>query len=363
VLSSLCVAVISCDDDDNPTSPTLDIPTTYISANYDANSVTEKGVRDGLGELSSAMKAGRSGATVNTSDLTSKFATVRSITTLYYAGKVDNWLTEIANASGGQYNSAAMPSGNGQGGVLGSYLLDENGIELEQLVEKGLFGAALYSHALSVMTELQATPNPDNVDKIVQIWGAHPSFQNSDKAENNKDVFAAKYAARRDKNDGNGYYTKVRDALIKAKAAAGDASFNTELTEAIADIKLNWEKSQMATVINYCQAAISKLSATSLDDAARGSGLHSYSEGVGFLHGWKTIPQSDKVITDAQIDELLGLMLAPHNSAATSYRFLLEPTTTLPQLQQVIDRLQTIYSFTDQEITDFEKNWVNEQSR
>lgn len=357
-LSAVFILAVSCDDDDDSSDPSLNVPTEYISPNYDQNAETEKTVREGLINLTDRMNDARDASvTLTATELINLYSGIRGVSTDYYADRVDGYLEELAKASGNMYNSAGTPSENGEGGVLGAYLFDENGMELEQLVEKGSYAAILYNHALAVLDDLHDNPNPATVDKIVEIWGAADlSFPN-----NGSDVLAARYAARRDQADGNGFYTKTRDALLKAQAAAANPDYHDELDAAIDEIKENWERAQMATVINYCQSAISKLTATDLDDVARGSALHSYSEGVGFLHGWKTI--SEKVITDAKIDELLVLMLAPAGEPAQSYRLLTETVTVLPQLEQVIDELQSIYNFTDAEIESFKSNWVVQQGR
>jgi hypothetical protein len=51
-------------------------------------------------------------------------------------------------------------------------------------------------------------------------------------------------------------------------------------------------------------------------------------------------------MTDAQIDELLVLLNAPHNGTPTSYKFVMDFSNEYPK-----------------EIEDFKKNWVAEQGR
>ena len=91
--------------------------------------------------------------------------------------------------------------------------------------------------------------------------------------------------------------------------------------------------------------------------------MHSYSECVGFIHGWRTFSQSDKKITDAQIDEMLTLLLAPATGSTTSELFITDTFNQLPKLTQVINQLKNIYGFSDQDIEDFKTNWVAAQAR
>ncbi|AFM05825.1 hypothetical protein Fleli_3505 [Bernardetia litoralis DSM 6794] len=363
-LLAFSVSLFSCDEETTDvTFPTLEVPTIYESSDYESNASAELAVRLNLSALSSIMKEGREGATVSESELLTAFnegnPSLNSVTTTYYAEKMPTWLAELANASGGTFDPTTAPAGNG--GVYGGYLFDENGLEIEQVVEKGLFGAALYNHALTVIKSDNIETS--DIDRLVAIFGAHPSFPNSDQAENS-DAFSAKYAARRDKNDGTGFYTSIKTNLITAKAAIEKGeNYNQERDKALSDFRYNWEKANMATVINYLLGTISKLNKNEITEADKASALHSYSEVVGFVYGWKGISENDKAISDAEIDQILESLNVPANGEVTSYTFVTDSFNQLPKLQSVIDKLQQIYSFTDQEMIDFEYNWVSEQGR
>ncbi len=364
-LLAFSVSLFSCDEETNDvTFPTLEVPTTYESTNYESNASTELSVRSNLSGLVAKMQVGRTGSRVNESELLTAFnegtPSLQSITTSYYSEKVPTWLAELAKASGGSFDPITAPIGNG--GVYGNYLFDENGLEIEQVVEKGLFGAALYNHALTIIKADNISAA--DIDRLVAIFGAHPSFPNSDATGQNKDVFAAKYAARRDKNDGNGLYTAIKTNLITAKAAIEKGQdYNQDRDKALSDFRYNWEKSNMATVINYLLGTISKLNAANVTDADRASALHAYGEAVGFVHGWKGVSGNDKAISDAEIDQILEYMNAPADGNVTSYVFITDSFNQLPKLQLAIDKLQQIYKFTAQDMIDFEYNWVNEQGR
>jgi hypothetical protein len=79
--------------------------------------------------------------------------------------------------------------------------------------------------------------------------------------------------------------------------------------------------------------------------------------------GFKGIPQEHKIITDTQIDEILALLLAPIGQNSQSYKFVTEPATVVGNFNAIIDKLKLIYGFSDADIADFSKNWVNEQKR
>lgn len=355
----------ACEDDEKDQ---LVIPAEYDGSNFAVNTATQAAVRTQLSNLTTEMKKGRNAGTSVSLDALNQLYTgsnpsLQAIATAYYDSRIsgaNGWLAELAKASGNTYTPGA-PDG-GEGGASGGHLFDENGLELEQMIEKGLFGAAMHNHAIQLAN---GEITPATVDQMVSIFGAHPDFPNSNSSKvANPDKFLANYAARRDKNDGNGLYTQIKEGFIKLQAAvaAGD-EYSAEQEEALATVFEAWEKINAATAINYCHSTISGLSATNPSDAQIAGALHAYSEGVGFLHGWRTINSKFKIITDTQIDEILALMNAPYNGTPTSYKFATDPVNELPKLTQAIERLQDIYGFTDQEVEDFKKNWVSEQGR
>ncbi len=366
LLAIISFVFVACEDNEKDQ---LVIPAQYDGSNFAANTTTQSAVRTQLENLTNEAKKGRTPGTVVSADAlnqlyTSGTPSLKSITTTYYDSRLTGaagWLAELAKASGGTY-TPGTPNG-AQGGTYGGYLFDENGLELEQMMEKGLFGAAMYNHAVTLA---DGAITPATVDQMVSIFGAHPDFPNTNNGSKaaNPDKFLANYAARRDKNDGNGLYSQIKNGFIKLQAAvkAGD-DYKTEQNEALTAIFEAWEKANAATIINYCHSAIATLSATNPTDAQKSSALHAYSEGVGFIHGYRGVSSKYKIITDGQIDEILGLMNAPYNGTPTSYKFATDPVNELPKLTQVINKLKTIYKFTDQEIEDFKKNWVSEQGR
>jgi hypothetical protein len=365
---TIALLAASCEKETKPVPP-LTIPATYESANFETSAAMQIGVGKRVAGITNEAKKGRkNGVKISLDSLKYWFTTaspsLKSLNTAYYAGKLDGnagWLVEIEKASGGTYTPSALIAGNG--GTFGGYLFDENGIEIEQLIEKGQFGAVHYNHATTL---LSGNITPETVDQLVAIFGANPTFPNTPTASKTPtpDLYMANYAARRDKNDGSGYYTQMKNAFLKLQAAvkAGN-DYAKERDEAVAAIKLTWEKINAATIINYCYSVISTMSATAPTDTQKGAALHAHNECIGFAHGWRTIAQVHKKITDTQIDEVLELLNAPVSGTPTPYSFITDPVNQLPRLTQIIAKLKGIYGFTDAEIEDFKKNWVSVQGR
>lgn len=378
----------SCKEDDKvtvPPPPELQIPTFYDSTGYAANVVTESQVRAQLAALTRQMQVGRhmdSAVTLAALQTLYNGTTLRAVTGASYQAKVDTALRELARASGKGVRYAWENAPNGDGGVIPTtvggrtgYLYDEHVLEMEQVVEKGLFAAAMYNHAVSLISAGNITEA--TIDRLVEIYGAKPGFGNNERnSDPNRDRFSAQYAARRsDTANANSLYAQIKRNLITAKAAvkAGSA-FNQLRDQALADFKLNWEKALAATVINYCHSTLDGLRAPNRDDGIVTGAMHAYGEAVGFLSGWKAVPPSQRRITDAQIDELLDLLRAPYNQTANAQSYLfLSTNSATAQLYRldgrndpntgVIERLAQIYGFSNQEVEDFRRNWVNVQNR
>ena len=346
----------------------LQIPDSYNGSTFEANTTQEYEIRSQLKTLTDEMKKGRvNGVTVDASTLNDLYSagtkSLSSITISQYNAQIPALFNELAAASGGTYD-ATLPV-SGQGGTYGGsskYLFDENGVELEQLVEKGLFGAALYNYTASQI--LTGDVDQAKLDKALALFGANPSFANSSDGSKhqNPDVFGAVYAARRDDNSGNGIYLTVKKNFIKAQAAIKAGSdYNEERDEAVAEILLNWEKALAATVINYSFDGISRLSSTTPDDAYRAGALHSLGEGVGFAGGLKFIAR--KKIKDSTIDAVLTKLKYPYGGPGTMHEFVKNPAQTVADLQEIVNLLKQEYGFSDVEVESFKKNWVAEQQR
>ena len=364
----------ACNKDEDPepstpSTPGLQIPANYSSPDYDANTTAEYGVRAQLAALGSYMKQPESAnATIleeaqMNSIFTAGTPSLADLTPEYFeAIVVDQLFPEIASSSGNTYDPFQGATAT-VGGVYGNRLLNRRAKESLQEVEKGLFEAALYNHFLA-LTEGELTV--ETVDRMIAIYGAHPNFPNTNTAANTPtpDAFLALYAARRDKNDGTGFYTRTRDQFIRLKAAieAGSA-YNADRDDAIAKLKEIIESGVMATAVYYGHAAINKLTSSNPVETTYSGALHDLSEAVGFVHGWRAVPQQHRTITDAQIDEVLALLLAPASTEGTMYSFITDSFATVPNIIAYQEILQNIYGFTDAEMEDFKQNWIAVQGR
>ena len=342
-------------DDMDDIIPDLVVPTVYTSADYAANTTAESTVIDELSTMTDDVNAAESNAQSTEVSAITYPSTLSSVTLSSYESLVSEWLVEIVSAAndddGFQNPGEGTPAEGEEGGLLGSRLLDENGLELEQLVQKGSFGAALYNHALSVINTGDLT-DPGTIDKLVEIHGTEPTF------DPESTTAAATYSRRRsNQTTQTGFFYDIQTNLLIAQAAiAAGSDYDALRDQALADYLDAWERSNFATVIYYCNSTKVQLQEAGEDADALGNALHAYAEGVGFTHGFRGI--SNKTITDAQIDSILDLLLAPAGDTPESFKFL-NDASLLNNLDDIIEDIQDIYGFTDDEVETF---FVNDPS-
>lgn len=366
IILALTISACSKDEIKNNITSVLTIPSFYDSSNYSTNTASILQIRTNFDGMVTEIKKGRIlNNPVSADLLTANFSngnpSIETFTTVEFANQLkgdDGWFKSLVNLSENTYSPDSLIS---KGGVFGGYLFNANGVEPEQIIEKGLFGAALVNQVIQLLSN---NPTLISVDKALFLVGATPHFKNSGNAIHGviADKYLANYVARRDKNDGNGFYSSLKFNFIKLQAAikGGDA-FNNNKNEAIAKIKMILEEANYATVINYCHSSIANLSKTTLTETEKAATLHALNECVGFSLGWKNV--NGKKITDTQIDEIITLLNMPASGGGKPALFITDRVNQITKLQTIIDKIKTIYGFSNSQIDDFKKNWVAEQAR
>ncbi len=352
----------------SPTNPSLNIPATYDTVGYFNNTQDPQAARIRMKEMGTAMKKGDTLANLLVlGDLLTAFQSgnpsLSGISTQDYVSNITGstgWFQTMVTASQKAYNPL---SPNNTGGVYVKRLLDKGGLEVLQIIEKGLFSAALLNQ---VHILLNGNTTANDVDKMICWIGAHPSFPNTNNVANTNypDVNLALYIARRDKADGNGYYSQLKSAFIKLKAAiqAGGA-FTQDRDDAKNVIRQTLEKALMATVINYSYSTITKFSSTNLDSVLIVGGIHDLSEAIGFTRGLYSIPSSDRRISNTTLETILDKFKAPVSGPSSLNLFASQPAQQLPRITEAITLIQQAYGFSNAELLDFKQNWIAVQGR
>lgn len=391
VAATVAAVFVACGDDDALVRQRLDggadgaagdggdaaacaitFPTDYVSPAFESNASVELALRQAFDALVAPMIAAESaqpdgGAypVVTKVKLDGLWQggnpSIKSITTSYYQTRISGWLGAYEAATDAGAFDLATDSPPPSGGYYGRYVYDGSMLDLRQAIEKGTYAAGFYNHAIAIVSGANLTEA--SIDRLVAAWGAHPTFQNnhqptSGATDATKDVNAAGYAAQRTPKDPGktGPYLRAKDALIKAKAAiAAGATCDAVRDAAIKVFLLEWEKATYATVVHDFDDIVTKLSATpSAGDVVTWSDLfHEHGECIGFIAGFKTIPQEYRKITDAQIDGLLTKALAPDGAAADIVKLKTAPTASAIGLNGAISDIKAIYGFTDDEMESF----------
>lgn len=238
-------------------------------------------------------------------------------------------------ASGGLYGTS--PRG-----------INTGGIEVRQIVDKGLFaGGVLYPYALSLT---EGTITEATIDDLAAAFGTDETLN----FENRTD--SANYAYSM------GFHAAIAQALTDAKAYAADGDCTAERDAALVTFFRTWEQAMVARTIYYANAASTGLAAATTDDEWAGA-LHELAEGLGLTLGFYHLPHptsgplmgAGRVMSDADIEAMmtaLGVDIADL-SASTTGEFVEDPTGFAAGVITLETRAMTVFGFTADDITAF----------
>ncbi|MFK8058287.1 MAG: DUF4856 domain-containing protein [Saprospiraceae bacterium] len=284
---------ISCGDDD-PVTPTLEVPTTYTFDNVSYGGQLSRLAQ--LGELKSYMVTAQSGEALDADRLKAMYANeegadfsrsyekdIRSKTFEIVRENFDTYLELLA-----QNSTSTTPASSGVAGISTSpdgeknYVLNENGVEYIQIIEKGLMGACFYYQGTSVylgedrMNVDNETVEPGEGTAMEHHWDeAFGYFGVATDFPSNTDgvVFWGDYCNDR---DADLQTNSVMDAFLTGRAAISAKNL-TVRDEQITTVREKWELVSAATAIHYLNGGLANP-----DDQARR--LHAISEAIAF--GW-----------------------------------------------------------------------------
>jgi len=328
-------------------TPTYTVPTTYDFVNVNYSGQTTR--LDMVAEIKTYMNTGNTQGTVlNAQKLKDMYANLNSQftnTALNTPGKdikskvfladqtlFEAYMDNIATAS-----QSSVSAVNGTAGVIVSntdatkkYLVDANGVEWTQVIEKGLMGSLMYYQTTAVYLDASKTGN--SVDNSTVVAGQGTNMEHGwDEAFGYFGVpltfpttttgvrFWGKYC--NDRNTILASNATIMNAFIKGRAAISNKDY-TKRDEQVVVIRDNWEKVIAATIISYVNSTKLKIT----DDAIRN---HNLSEIKGFIINLKCNPT--KKITSSDITQLETLL-------GTNFYSI-----TISNLDQIKDLLSTIY--------------------
>ncbi len=236
------------------------------------------------------------------------------------------------------------------GGIFGASTraINAGGLEVRQIVDKGLFGGgALYAHALT-LTEGDITPA--TIDALAAAWGSNAALD----PEERTDSAGYSYSM--------GFHGDIAIALADAKAYAADADCTAERDEAIVSFFHTWEQAMLARTVFYANAGARNMAAAKSDDDRAGA-LHALTEGLGLAFGFYgleapttgPLANAARVITDAELEAIasaLGVNLTDL-SASTTGEFVGDTAKFDDGVADVEAVVMDVYDLTEADIESY----------
>ncbi|MDP2386814.1 MAG: DUF4856 domain-containing protein [Bacteroidota bacterium] len=336
LLIALPVAMlsVSCKKDKTPepsptsSTPTYTVPTTYNFTSVDFSSSTKRIAM--LGEITTYIKTAHTSTATPVLDaqkmkdmyanLNSQFIVDPSLNTSGFQLKdktantynlqseIESNLTDL-----GTVTQTTPTASNGTAGKLTSgtaaYIVDGNGVEYKEFVEKGLMAAVFYNQATTILTNISSYDNSTVTngttaqehawDEAFGYFGVPVDFPTTVTGLKNWGSYCNSVSNALDApnvNSATSVNVTMMNAFLKGRAAITNKD-NT-VRDAQKDIVIKtWEKVAAGRFITYVKQAKTNFA----DDGKRN---HALSEGLGFIKAFKYNPS--KTITDAQINTLLG---------------------------------------------------------
>lgn len=189
------------------------------------------------------------------------------------------------------------------GGVQAAYLMNGNGFEYKELIEKGGMAAIFYSEAMNILKKIADYDNSSVVagegtamehawDEAFGYFGVPVAFPTVTTGVSYWGSYCNAV------NPAIGSNATIMNAWLKGRAAISNKD-NSGRDAARDIIVATWEKIGAARFITYLKQAKTNF-------ANNGARNHSLSEGVGFIRAFKYNPS--KTISDSDISILLGYL-------------------------------------------------------
>jgi len=250
------------------------------------------------------------------SELNASNLSLQSITGKYNASeqmKVHNRLKNLMGEMAVLSTFVNDSAYSGKPGKLGTYLADEKGIEVAQIIQKSLIGAAQLDYICNVLLNqgLQADNKTivsgKNYTQLEQNWDEAYGFltlnsiylaNSTDATRGTSESFLGSYIWEYNKAS----YAKIYPAFLKGRAAIANNDIEEVKAQALF-IRTEMEKALAAAAKGY----LTKWK-TGTTDAAR---IHAIGEGLGFIYSLRycKVAGADEQFSDSV---LAGLLDSPN---------------------------------------------------
>lgn len=324
-LFSIGFIIISCQEKDEDKKD-IELPSVYNFENAEYSNETD--LLNQSTALIDLVKTANSGAKIEESKLLDMFlntngngngnfsftseAQIKSSLNSNAQALIEAILKELASVSGTEELAES-----GKAGMIKSparsLLVNSNGQEYKELVEKGIMGAGLLYQITNVYLS-QAGMNVDNSNKVegknytamehnwdrafglfgaTNVWPTDATGQR----------FWAKYSRKSSAEIANNVIdtpNDITEAFIKGRAAISSKDY-TERDKQVKEVIKQLELIVSTTAISYLNSTIKNFS----DDASR---AHTLCEAYGCIVGLNYINDNYRIISSTEINELLAII-------------------------------------------------------
>ncbi len=287
LLATSAFIFTGCETDDDDPINELEVPSSYSFERNGQSTVNYQGQinrLDQLAQLTTLMKTANTlgNAPLDAQQLIDMFRNEGNPFPMTYTQKLsdkcfpadvvlfEGWLTELAANSAVQQTASEGNAGvlvEGSTDPTSGYIVNENGIELIQLVEKGLMGAVFYYQAMEVylsVDRMGTSGNDDTVsgqyytnmehyfDEAFGYFGATVDFP----ASPADDRYWARYANSRSSGLYPGINEELSLAFRTARAAISAKDYEAR-DAAIQDLQEKWAIVSAGTAVDYLSQSLS----------------------------------------------------------------------------------------------------------
>jgi hypothetical protein len=354
------------------TGCTVTPPSEWSAPNWEANTQEALALRGRVGALTGSTlmqgaELGTAPVTVDLTALTTAYEagtpSLKSAASASFDGIIADAFEEFLAAVAAGAQDLVSAGGDWQPGAEGGIwstsnrAFNEGGIEVRQIVDKGLFGGALYNYALGLTT---GTINEATIDALAAAFGANPALnpgRNDDAVVENRNTQSANYVYRM------GFFAEAKQALIEAKAFAADDACTTGRDASIQTFFRTWEQGLLARFVFYSNAGVTEIT-EAMDDEGLAGGLHEQAEGLGLAMGFLGIanptsgPMSAgaRVMTDDHITtalSALGVNVTGDLGAATLGGFVANSFGYTTAVGTVEDVVADVFNLTEADLESY----------
>jgi hypothetical protein len=204
-------------------------------------------------------------------------------------------------------------------GRASGHLLSAGPLEIEQLYEKGTYGAISFNYVANTLFSVPAQVTEEDLNSAIALYG-------NDMVLTEKPSLSAKYAAKRE------YNAQIMAKFTEAKAYV-ISNDNDALSTALDEIEALWEEAIMIQAEDYLTEVAAAFATGGLDLSYNADeksdyitiadAVHAYSEAVGMIVGFYNVEGT--MITDEQITSVLtqiNIEMAGNKLNATPMAFL-----------------------------------------